>query len=242
MIIYKGKSLIDSKPIVVIATGLEKSANAKTGNMVQTWILADNGIMPHENVKSGDDVSVCGDCKHRPSNGGACYVKTFQAPRSIYNKYLKGGYESHDLQTTAVKLAGRRVRLGAYGDPAAVPFAVWNIILSGAAGWTGYTHQWQRADFDSRLMLYCMASVDNEQEAEKAHGLGYRYFRVRTSTEALNKSRKETICPASEEAGRKLTCAECKACSGLNGRRKSNIAIIVHGALATRFKQTVAQV
>ena len=39
-ILFEGKSEIDGKDIVVIATGLNvNSNNDKTGSMVQTWIL-----------------------------------------------------------------------------------------------------------------------------------------------------------------------------------------------------------
>ena len=41
----------------------------------------------------------------------------------------------------------------------------------------------------------------------------------------------EVRCPASEEAGRKLTCEECKACGGADGR-KSSIVIQAHGGFA----------
>ena len=62
-IIYRGASMIDGSPIVVVA--IAKSGNRKTGNMVQTYILNDNGKNPLENSKSGDDFAICGNCPHR---------------------------------------------------------------------------------------------------------------------------------------------------------------------------------
>jgi hypothetical protein len=59
-IIYKGPSLIDHSPIVVIATYSDR--NTKTGGMVQTYILADNGKSPIENNRTGGDFSICGNC------------------------------------------------------------------------------------------------------------------------------------------------------------------------------------
>jgi len=48
LILFKGKSLINNKKIVVIVTGLNnQTSNKKTGNMLQTWILYD-GIEPHK--------------------------------------------------------------------------------------------------------------------------------------------------------------------------------------------------
>jgi hypothetical protein len=38
------------------------------------------------------------------------------------------------------------------------------------------------------------------------------------------------LCPASEEAGKKLTCQECLACGG--GNRQGSIYIPAHGSSA----------
>jgi hypothetical protein len=61
-IIYNGPSLLDGKPIVVIATYSKR--NAKTGAVVQTYILVD-GINPLEASKTGADFSICGTCAMR---------------------------------------------------------------------------------------------------------------------------------------------------------------------------------
>ena len=60
-VIYKGASLIDGKPIVVIAN--ISSVNAKTGNAIQTTILRDD-IDPLLANKTGEDYSICGTCPH----------------------------------------------------------------------------------------------------------------------------------------------------------------------------------
>ena len=39
-ILYRGPSILDGTPIVVVAT--MKTANPKTGDMIQTFILVDN--------------------------------------------------------------------------------------------------------------------------------------------------------------------------------------------------------
>ena len=40
VILFEGPSLIDGAPIAVIATGFQRrTANSKTGDMVQTWII-----------------------------------------------------------------------------------------------------------------------------------------------------------------------------------------------------------
>src|SRR5262249_22568276 len=73
---WEGKSLLDSKPVVVLVTGLSRpSANRGTGPMVQTWVLR-RDVPPTEAVQTGADASVCGDCSFRR---GACYVAVHQA-------------------------------------------------------------------------------------------------------------------------------------------------------------------
>jgi hypothetical protein len=130
MILYEGPSLLNGEPIVAIATGLASpSTNRKTGPMIQTWILVQDEA-PHLAVKSGNDSAVCGDC---PARGKWCYVTTFQGPRSIWETWKRGGYPPSDLD----ELKGKAVRFGAYGDPAAVPFEVWDEIGIHASMTTG---------------------------------------------------------------------------------------------------------
>ena len=225
-VIYEGPSLLDGSPIVAVVT-LE-SANVKTGNMAQTWILkADEH--PMEALQSGRDVAICGDCKHRPSLGGACYVNVGQAPSQVWKSYKAGNYPVAQAFNVAHHLIGRTVRLGAYGDPAAVPAEVWRDLVSMAKGWTGYTHQWL---IRSDLRDLCMASVDDEEEHADAKLAGWRTFRVRTEDENLLD--REIACPASDEGGLKTTCKDCRLCSGTQSNGK-DVAIIVHGAKAKRF-------
>lgn len=229
MVIYEGPSLLNGKPIVAIATGFpgNLSKNAKTGPMVQTWILAAEEE-PHLAAKSGADESVCGDCKLRPLNLGVCYVTLFQGPLSIYRTWKRGGYPSFDAQV----FHGLPVRFGAYGDPAAVPFEIWDAIGFQASMTTGYTHAWRYCD--PLHKHYCMASCDNEEDALDARGRGWRTFRVTTSPGDKSLSN-EVICPASEEGGHKLQCIDCGACNGVQARRKSHIVIHAHGSGATNL-------
>ena len=60
VILYRGPSLIDGKPIVVIATGLKRrSKNSKTMDMIQTWILRAD-INPKDAIYNGEDASISG--------------------------------------------------------------------------------------------------------------------------------------------------------------------------------------
>ena len=65
-VIYDGPSAWDGKRIVVIVTGIRsKSANRKTGGMVQTYIIRPD-VSPLAAVyESEADASICGDCPHR---------------------------------------------------------------------------------------------------------------------------------------------------------------------------------
>lgn len=234
-IIYRGASLLDDKPIVVVAiTG--KSSNSKTGDMVQTYILADNGKSPVESAKALDDVSVCGDCKHRRGLGGSCYVNLGQGPRAVMDGVIRGIYPDNIINA-AFAVHKRKVRLGTYGDPAAVPAYVWETLLSGADSHTGYTHQWQKGKAD-HVKQWCMASVDTPKEMAIAKMEGWRTFRVRVADGSPEYSH-EMKCPASAEMNKRLTCDTCMACSGGVNTKKASVTIIVHGSLKNRFAMSV---
>lgn len=239
-IIYQGPSMLDGSPIVAIA--ITATTNKKTGNMVQTYIIRDD-MKPTDAVKSGADAAICGDCKHRPANGGACYVTVFQGPLSVYNAFKRGRY-GVSLSDTMTEMLGanRMVRLGTYGDPMAVPAAIWEALTRNAAGRTGYTHQWANQEIDAdqvaRVTRLCMASADTAAEAQTAQQSGKRYFRIRLASESL--APREFVCPASEEAGKRKTCAECGACSGSEKATAGNPVIIVHGAV-NKSRAFVAQ-
>lgn len=222
-ILWEGASLLDGAPIVLIAT--TSSKNTKTGRMVQTWILRADTLAT-DAIHSGHDESICGECPKRGeivggrNVGRTCYVKVFQAPRSVSAKYLRGGYDIADPREFG---RGRMVRVGSYGDPAAVPSEVWRHLVSEARGWTGYTHQWRWSD----LRDICMASVDNLREREIAQAYGWRTFRVARKGSTTIARRGEIVCPASKEAGAKTTCAKCSLCRGASDAIPS-IAIMEH--------------
>jgi hypothetical protein len=235
-VIYRGPSLLDGAPIVVVA--ITASTNEKTGNMVQTYIMRDD-VKPTDALKSGEDSSVCGDCKHRPINGGACYVRVFQGPLVVWKGIGLGRYPVATPEHVGELVRGRMVRLGSYGDPMAVPAEVWEQLTAHAEGHTGYTHQWRNlavsAEQSARVMRLTMASADNAEEAQAARLANVRYFRIRTADETVSKG--EFVCPASEEAGKKKLCATCGACNGTDdkGAAKASPVIVVHGPTKSRF-------
>ena len=239
-VFYDGPSMIDGAPIVGIAT--LTSENGKTGNMVQTYILrADQA--PLDALKSGADASVCGTCKHRPraidgKRVRTCYVDVSKSVQSVFAAWIRGAYSLMAPRRAARLLAGRRVRLGAYGDPAAIPAAHWRDLLAFADGHTGYSHAWREA-FAQGLRDLVMASADTESERDTARALGWRTFRVRTSTETL--APREIVCPASPEGGNRRQCVTCMACDGAaRGSAQASIAIVVHGPAARAFDRVRA--
>lgn len=231
---WRGKSVLDGKPIVCIFTGFSrKSKNSKTGNMIQTWILRED-VSPAWAEKSGCDYSICGNCRQRHFLGGTCYVSPGRAPTTVFKAYHRGRYlplEGNDyLNSLEMEMfRGKVLRIGTYGDPIAVPTELWDGIIADGKlhAWTGYTHQWRHpASVTMRRVL--MASVDSEQEFQEATSMGWFCFRNRKCTDALLP--RERVCPASAEAGHRTTCNICCACDGNRGNR----VIVTHGYMARK--------
>jgi len=225
LIIYDGPSLLDGKPIVAIATGFDdKSDNEKTGDMIQIWIMR-RDIDPILAQRLGEDSSICGDCKHR--DFGSCYVNIGKSPLAIFRAFHRRSYDyySDDIGNP---FTNKMVRIGAYGDPTAVPLAIWKDIIDVAKGVTAYTHQWKTCDPEYKN--FCMASVDSikgyMKEYHEAIAMGWRTFRIREDEDNILMEN-EFACPASEESGKKTTCNKCGTCSGACPVAK-NPAIIFH--------------
>lgn len=239
-IAYEGPSMIDGSPIVLLVK--THTTNRKTGDLAQTYVLRAD-VSPWAAVKSGADASICGSCKLRPAvaSPGApkCYVASgaWRGPGRVWDAYKRGGYARASVGDIAAALTGRTVRLGTYGDPFAVPVQVWRAILASAAGHTGYSHQWARPDFDVAAWApLVMASVDSVEEAQSATHAGMRYFRVSIGPD---KRAGEAVCPASAEAGKRSTCADCRLCGGTSVRAK-NIVIQDHGpGYAARARRVI---
>jgi len=64
----QGVSELDKVTPVVVLASFE-SANVKTGNMIQTWILRAD-IAPNVAIREGSDTAVCGNCPHRGKESG----------------------------------------------------------------------------------------------------------------------------------------------------------------------------
>jgi hypothetical protein len=232
--------------IAAIATGIAASAttkNRKTGRgVVQVWYIpTDQGPLIGAGgvVLSGRDQAVCGNCKHRPATGGACYVNIGRGPQRIWYTYQRGGYPKPSLPVLQEVLHGRTVRFGAYGEPPSIPLHVYTELLPVLGAWQGYTHAWE--NLEASAWGFLMASVDTRLEGLVARAKGWRTFRVRRQGEPLDSG--ERVCPAAEEAGHLLTCAKCRQCDGswTHPDRPSRV-IVSHGFRAARFADTARQV
>lgn len=84
--------------------------------------------------------------------------------------------------------------------------------------------QHRRCDPDYARFL--MASVDTVDEQREAAARGWRTFRLRRPGDQV--AAHEVVCPASDEAGHRTTCAQCSLCQGADRQAKS-IAILPHG-------------
>ena len=126
---------------------------------------------------------------------------------------------------------GLLLRLGAYGDIAALPEDVIRQFTDGAAGYTGYTHAWR--DMSKKwLAQFCMASCESQTQKQQAKAIGYRTFTIISNV--AQKTQNESICPASHEAGKKLSCSQCMLCSGNSRGVKQDISIVGHGGFAVK--------
>ena len=234
LVLYHGPSEIDGEQIVSIAT--LHSENRKTGPMVQVWFLRAD-VNPVVAIHTGADRSVCGNCplrghleqelfsghhlgigEHvRTRNAGrACYVQVDRAAKSIWLAWRRGAYP--DISPSNARyIAGRYVRIGAYGDPAAVPIDALLPVLNVSAGHTGYTHQWRSA---KHLRPWVNASTHTEDESREAIAMGWRVFQTADRLPAGLR-----WCPSD-----RVQCHACRACCGSSGR---NMAIKPHGGFCT---------
>lgn len=218
--------MLDGEPIVCLVTGIDRpSVNPKTGPMLQTYIIRSD-VPPVDAIKTGKDSSICGDCKLRGTNGSqrGCYVLVFQGPRRIYEHYKN----SPPTQFKSGMARRYGIRLGSYGDPAALPISTIRYLVKHATIWTGYTHQWKNCD--PELKEYVMASVDSIDEFEQAQRQGWRTFRV---AQEIYATKNEVICPATRTG---INCLSCGLCNGNAHESGPSIIIKAHG-IGARYIQ-----
>lgn len=244
-VLWEGETCLPGETgrVAAVITGMGEfpSKNKKTGPMAQVWYIPiDQGplIGLGGAVLGGRDRAVCGTCKHRPSEGGACYVGIPRGPQRVWYAYQQGRYPRPSIEEICEALRGKAIRFGAYGEPPSIPLGVYQQLLPVLGSWQGYTHVWPQLDVASWGFL--MASTDTRKETLTAQAAGWRTFRTRLAGEPLMPS--ERVCPAAEEAGHALTCLACRQCDGnARGARRPHRVIIVHGFRAARFARSARQ-
>lgn len=255
LILWEGPSPLDGSPLVAIVTGIIRpSKNAKTGPMAQIFVLRQD-VAPGAALRTGADAAVCFDC---PLRGWSLCSRTGAQSRqvrrdyvdvtkvtSVWAAYHGGSYTRVSPRAAGAILVahGRHVRGCAYGDPFALPAAVWAELLSTTGlRWTGYTHQWRRLS-SAIWGRWFTASVETPEGYEEAVAAGWRTFRiipVPAPGAAVPYLPGEQACPAAPEGGARTTCHVCRACRGTScGAR--NIGILDHGpASRTRLQAWLA--
>lgn len=218
MILFKGPSVLDpATRIVVIATGFDRpSANQKTGGMLQVYTLVES-LHPMDAIRVGLVSAICGDC---PLIGDICYLQIHKDINKVYNCYKRGGYRYvESIEEIEHLFFNKRVRLGAYGDPAAIPGFIIEAILKYAKAYTSYTHNGQ---YNPVVAELSQASVESAKQAKDWQAKGYKTFRIKLDSEPLVED--EIACP--NEKRPDIQCRDCLLCDG----QKANIAVNVHGA------------
>ena len=219
------RGFVDGVEIVAVATRLTTaSENVKTGDTIQTYIMP-VAVSPLAAIDNGMDRAVCGDCPLRPklaqANGTAeCYVDLGRSVGSVWRAFTRGSYP---IVTPAelgemVKASGKLFRQGSWGDPARVPFSVWNQVDTTRG--TSYTHQWK---FNPEMRKFSMASAGTVAEAAEAQAMGFRSYRV--DTENLGPVNGEIACP--NTANKSIQCSDCGLCSGNRSAGAKSIMIEV---------------
>lgn len=227
LVIYRGPSAYapdtNIRGVLVL-----RSSNRKTGGMLQLHILPDT-TPPHVAQRTGADHAVCGDCPLRPAKSGGCYVVTCQGPLSTWKATRHAPVAG--AAAIAAHAHGHAIRLGAYGDPAALPpHVIAHLVRLAGGRVTGYTHGASVLGFEgiSHLRSSCMMSVETAAQAREAHAAGWRTFRA-TAPGAPNLPN-EITCPAET---RGATCSDCLLCRGDSLGARS-ITITAHGSRSAR--------
>lgn len=240
-VIWRGESpFAAGVELVAAVTGLARaSQNSGTGEMLQVWIMRAD-IRPSACRREGARRATCGGCRLK----AVCYTRP---PNRVWEGLARRGMVAgHDAVVGAVAtgadlsgrraavldlVRGRKIRWGADGDPCVIPADLMSAMCHASAGWTGYTHSWRDPRF-SEHKRFLMASVESRRGAVDAVAAGWRWFRVRSSTDGCGAVSgtvvREADCP---KGSGKLSCSECMFCSGTDGRGRGSASIVLHNGL-----------
>ena len=201
MIVYENEEIVC---ILILI-----SRNRKTGSLSQLYIL------DKETLKGG----FCSNC----TSEKICYV--FNGLKGVQDSYRKGNYPHVDIN-----LSRKRVRLGAYGDPALIPLEVLRDKLQ-VRRFTGYTHMW-RLESKQEYKSMLMASVEDIQSYHLAKSLGWRVFYNQldvylgdVTQDQVDQETRSILCPNTTH---EITCDECMLCDGRKSEKDTRKDIFIH--------------
>ena len=237
-IIWTGISQIDGvTPIMAIASKAsdDESGNRKTGDMIQISIAE---INRHPVNAFQVDSAVCpASCVHRGDLDGDCYVDWGKSPRSAWaaaNRRLARGVAPMTSEERVNAFQGAIVRLGSSGDPCAVPVVVWEQVLTGTAGHSGYTADWEKLSLSGvadRWKNIVMASCGSVNATKVATAYGWRVFAASASA-ADDMAFADIGVKACPSDTVNLTCDRCRQCDG--GEVGPSRFVKLHGNKASR--------
>jgi len=228
--VYLSTNHLNQEVVVQFQYG---STNTKVGDSVQIWIMPLKWITAGKQAMKDDSAS-CMNCPHSKKFNGTCYVRKGNSNQglnskvaSLHNAFLKGELEMLPMSAAVAEIdncTGKFIRFGAYGEPVLMGEEIVSQLAKVASKWAGYTHQWYVPKYNW-AKKYFMASVETEGLKARAEQHGFRTFRVRNPHSVINDN--EVICPASKEAGNKVTCSTCGLCRG-NSLNAKSVTIIIH--------------
>lgn len=214
------ESPVHSQAVLLAITAT--TTNVKTGNMAQLYILHPDDY-PLEISKQGKDDLVCGTCPLRHSLGGACYVILFQGPRNVYKSWVDSGKRVDDATDFLEASVGRKIRFGAYGDPAHIPAWLAMELMGNSDGHTAYTHQWRNPVVATTWKGKAMASCDTVSQLRMAQSQGWEGFLASPETGLAG-----VVTCDNELNG--TQCVDCLRCDGSHG----SVIINPHGTRAKK--------
>jgi hypothetical protein len=239
---------------IVNVIELKLSENSKIGNglVIQTYHFS------IEQIKNNDitfDAKNCLDCPLSNTNGykyGKCYThKGLQLMglksklRKLHKMYKVQNLDAFNkidfkiwqnrvnlqLQKNAKKGKDAFIKLarfGSYGEPIFLGEYVINEISLMAKNITGYTHQYNKNEYNWANKFF-MASTHNAIDKAVAKNRNFRSFNVVLKTDKIENS---INCPSSKEfeqlKGKKVSCVDCSLCSGNFKSIRKDIHILQH--------------
>lgn len=169
------------------------------------------------------------NCLSCPLREGGCY--TFKFNQALGNKgkleAIARRYESFEaipefnesMIAIAVSMLKNTtfgyIRFGSYGCPTNIPLNLVSALSNAADNYTGYTHEWHRAEIDGYKDFF-MASCHKDSKMfskQLAEAYGWRAF-------VTDEKEGTLLCPNTSHG---VSCSKCGLCSGTKGKGKVSI-------------------